>query len=60
MAINGIVQCSGEFLPDILRLTQAPILFGSTALISYIINILLPMNYSVLYVLLCLMALHGD
>ena len=39
MAINVIiVQYNGEFLSDILLLTQAPVfVYGSMALLSYII-----------------------
>ena len=63
MAINVNVQYNGGFLPDILRLTQAPIilLYGSMALLlSYILFIttLLIMYY----IIFCfvLVALHGD
>ena len=62
MAINGIVQYyTSGFLPDIFLLfTQAPILvrFDGT-IIDIISTILLAMYYSV-YVLLRLVALHGD
>ena len=59
MAINGIVQYTGEFLPDILMFTQAPILVwfdGTLIVLSYY-----PLNYVLIvsYVLVCLVALHG-
>ena len=48
MAINAIVQYNGGFLSDILLLTQAPIfVYGSMALLSYIITTLLTMYYIV-------------
>ena len=56
MAINGIVQYTSGFLPDILLLfTQAPILVWFDGTIIDIFS----MYYSV-YVGLCLVALHGD
>ena len=63
MAMNGIVQYTSGFLPDILLFTQAPILvlalwFDDT-IIDIISNILLIRYYSV-YVLSWLVALHGD
>ena len=48
MAINVIVQYNGVSLSDILLFTQAPIfLYGSVALLSYIITALLTMYYIV-------------
>ena len=48
MAINVIVQYNGVFLSDILLLTQAPIfVYGSIALLSYIITTLLTIYYIV-------------
>ena len=56
MAINGIVQCTSGFLPDILLLfVQAPILVWFDGTFIDIFS----MYYSV-YVGLCLVALHGD
>ena len=51
MAINGIVQYTSGFLPDILLFTQAPILVWFDGTIIDISTILLTMYYSV-YVLL--------
>ena len=53
MAINNnvIVQYNGGFLPNILLLTQAPIillLYNLMALLSYIITILLPVSFSII------------
>ena len=49
MAINVIVQYNGVFIYDILLLTQAPMfVYGSMALLSYIITTLLTMYYIVL------------
>ena len=47
MAINGIVRYTSGFLPDVLLLTQAPILvwFDGT-IIDIISTILLTMYYS--------------
>ena len=60
MTTNVIVQYNGVFLSDILLLTQAPIVvYGSMALLSYIITTLLTMYY-MFSVLLRLVALHGD
>ena len=64
MTINGIVQYTSGFLPDILLFTQAPntqapILVWFDGSIIDISTILLSMYYSV-YVLLWLEALHGD
>ena len=61
MAIDGIVQYTytGGFLPDILLFTQAPILVWFDGTVIDIRTILLTMYYSV-YVLLRLVALHGD
>ena len=62
MAINGTVQDTGGFLPDILLFTQAPILvwFDGT-IIDIIITFLLTMYYNnSVYVMLRLVALHGD
>ena len=59
MAINGIVQYTSVFLPDILLFTQAPILVWFDGTIIDISTILLTMYYSV-YVMLGLVALHGD
>ena len=48
MAINVIVQFNGGFLSNILLLIQAPIsVYGSMALLSYIITTLLTMYYIV-------------
>ena len=47
MAINGIVQYTSGFLPDILLFTQAPILVWFDGTIIDISNILLTMYYSV-------------
>ena len=48
MAINVIVRYNGEFLSDILLLTQAPIfVYGSMALITYIIATFSTMYYIV-------------
>ena len=57
MAINVIVQYNGVFLSDILLLTQAPIfVYGSMALLSYIITTLLTMYY----IVFCFVTLGGD
>ena len=47
MAINGIVQYTSGFLPDILLFTQAPILVWFDGTIIDISTILLTMYYSV-------------
>ena len=59
MAIYRIVQDTSGFLPDILLFTQAPILVWFDGTIIDISTILLTMYYSV-YVMLRLVALHGD
>ena len=46
MAINGIVQYTSGFLPDILLFTQAPFLVWFDGTIIDISNILLIMYYS--------------
>ena len=57
MAINVIVQCNGVFLPDIILLTQAPmIVYGSMALLSYYITTLLTMYY----IVFCFVTLGGS
>ena len=58
MAINVIiVQYDGGFLSDILLLTQAPIfVYGSMALLSYIITTLLTMHY----IVFCFVMLGGS
>ena len=55
MAINVIIQYNGEFLPDILLLTQAPIVvwFDGTIIVYFYY----PFNY-ILCLLFCLVALH--
>ena len=47
MAINGIVQYTSGFLPDILLFIQVPILvwFDGTIIVHYYSNILLTMYY---------------
>ena len=62
MGINVFVQYNGEFLYDILLLTQAPIvLYGFMALLSYIITTIPFLLCTKLSsVLLCLVAPHGD
>ena len=57
MAINVVVQYNGGFLSDILLLTQAPIfVYGSMALLSYIITTLLTMYY----IVFCFVMLGGS
>ena len=57
MAINVIAQYNGVFLFDILQLTQAPIfVYGSMALLSYIIITLLTMYY----MFFCFVTLGGS
>ena len=57
MAINVIVQYNGGFLSDILLLTQAHIfVYGSMALLSYIITTLLTMYY----IVFCFVMLGGS
>ena len=57
MAINVIVQYNGVFLSDILLLTQALIfVYGSMALLSYIITTLLTMYY----IVFCFFTLGGS
>ena len=50
MPINGIVQYTGGFLPDILLFTQASILvsFDGTIIVHYYSTLLLTIYYSVL------------
>ena len=56
MAVNVIVQYNGGFLSNILLLTQAPIfVYGSMALLSYIITTLLTMYY----IVFCFVMLGG-
>ena len=57
MAINGIVQYTGGFLPDILLFPKPLFLYGSMALISYIITIILTMYY---YSVLCFVMFGGS
>ena len=47
MGMNVIVQNNGGFLPDILLFTKPLLLYGSMALLSYIITTLLIMYYIV-------------
>ena len=56
MAISGIVQYTGEFLPDILLFTQAPILvwFDGTIIVDYYY----PLNY--VYSVLCFVMFGGS
>ena len=57
MAINVIVKYNGGFLSDILLLTQAPIfVYGSMALLSYIITTLLTKYY----IVFCFVMLGGS
>ena len=50
MTINVIVQYNGEFLPDILLLTQASIVvWFEGIIIVYQLILLLPFLYSVMY-----------
>ena len=57
MAINVIVQYNGVFLSDILLLSQALIfVYGSMALLSYIITTLLTMYY----IVFCFFTLSGS
>ena len=57
MAINVSVQYNGGFISDILMLTQAPIfVYGSMALLSYIITTRLTMYY----IVFCFVMLDGS
>ena len=60
MAIAGILQYTGGFVPDVLLFTQTSILvwFDVTNIVHYYY----PLNYVIhcLMFLLCLVALHGD
>ena len=49
MAIDVLVQYNGGFLPDILLFTQPVLLYGSMALVSYIITTLLTVYYIVFF-----------
>ena len=57
MAINVIVRFNGGFLSDIILLTQTPIfVYGSMALLTYIITTLLTMYY----IVFCFVMLGGS
>ena len=57
MAVNVIVQYNGVFFSEMLLLTQAPIfVYGSMALLSYIITTLLTMYY----IVFCFVTLGGS
>ena len=54
MAVNGIIEYTRRFLPDILLFTQAPILvwFDRTIIDIILRTILLTMYYNSVYILL--------
>ena len=57
MAVNGIVQYNGGFLPDTLLLTQAPIFvwFDDTVIVYYFY----PFNY-MYYIVFCFVIFGGS